>query len=190
MWRGRRASLRRRGRSTRPRRCRGVARSSVRRASATSSPASPRTSRISRRRPRRCSAPTTLVGQLRAGDELIVVDNASTDGTVGAVRELAAEAVVVETGGNLGFAAACNRGAEAATGELLCFLNPDAVVQPGWREAIEAPLHDGRRWAAWQALVTAEGGRVINTRGGVAHFTGIAWAGGAGGPTGPDQGSG
>jgi GT2 family glycosyltransferase len=123
-----------------------------------------------------------LVGQMRGADELLVVDNASADGTVDAVRELAPEAVVMETGANLGFAAACNRGAEGATGELLCFLNPDAVVQPGWREAIEAPLRDGRGWAAWQGLVTAEDGQIVNTGGGIVHFTGIAWAGGAGEP--------
>ncbi len=123
-----------------------------------------------------------LDAQLRDGDELIVVDNASTDGTAGAVREAAPAAIVVETGANLGFAAACNRGAEGAAGELLCLLNPDAVPQPGWREAIEGPAVDGRGWSAWQALVTAEGGRTINTRGGVLHFTGIAWAGGAGEP--------
>ena len=62
------------------------------------------------------------------------------------------------------------------------FLNPDAVVAEGWRDAIDAPLRNGSGWAAWQALVTAEGGRVVNTRGGVLHFTGIAWAGGAGSP--------
>lgn len=33
-------------------------------------------------------------------------------------------------------------------------------------------------------LVTAEGGRVVNTEGGVVHFTGLAWAGGAGRPLG------
>jgi GT2 family glycosyltransferase len=123
-----------------------------------------------------------LKRELRLGDELIVVDNASADGTPEAVRELAPEAVVIESGANLGFAAACNRGADAAMGDLLCLLNPDAVPQPGWREAIERPLVDGRGWAAWQALVTADGGRTINTRGGVVHFTGIAWAGGAGEP--------
>ena len=85
---------------------------------------------------------------------------------------LAPDATVVETGANLGFAAACNRGAAVATGELLCLLNPDAVPQPGWREAIELPATDGRGWSAWQALVTADGGRTINTRGGVLHFTG------------------
>ena len=88
---------------------------------------------------------------------------------------------MIETGANLGFAAACNRGADAATGELLCFLNPDAVPQPGWRDAIAAPRAAGE-WAAWQALVTADGGAVINTAGGVVHFTGIAWAGRAGEP--------
>ena len=56
------------------------------------------------------------------------------------------------------------------------------MPQPGWREAIERPLVEGRGWAAWQALVTADGGHTVNTRGGVVHFTGIAWAGGAGEP--------
>jgi GT2 family glycosyltransferase len=121
-----------------------------------------------------------LVEQLRDGDELTVVDNGSEDGTAAAARSLAPDATVIETGENLGFAAACNRGAEAATAELLCLLNPDAVPSPGWREAIELPLGDGRDWAAWQALVTADGGTTINTRGGVVHFTGIAWAGDAG----------
>jgi GT2 family glycosyltransferase len=54
------------------------------------------------------------------------------------------------------------------------------LPSPGWREAIELPLADGRDWVAWQALVTADGGTTINTRGGVVHFTGIAWAGDAG----------
>src|SRR5262249_37603604 len=66
------------------------------------------------------------------------------------------------------------------SGELLLFLNPDARPEPGFREAIERPLADGRGWAAWQGLVTAAGGRGVNTYGGVGHFTGIALAGGAG----------
>ena len=123
-----------------------------------------------------------LLPQLRNGDELIVVDNASADATPEFARELAPPAVVIETGDNLGFAEACNRGAEAATGELLVLLNPDAVPDPDWRDAIERPLVESRGWSAWQALVTAEGGRTVNTRGGVVHFTGIAWAGDAGTP--------
>ncbi len=123
-----------------------------------------------------------LATQLHDGDELIVIDNNSSDGTPDAVRELAPDAIVIEAGANLGFAAGCNRGASVASGELICFLNPDAVPTPGFREAIERPFADGRGWAAWQGLVTAQDGTVVNTRGGVVHFTGIAWAGGAGEP--------
>jgi GT2 family glycosyltransferase len=121
-----------------------------------------------------------LAAQLRDGDELIVVDNGSTDGTAAAVGEAAPAATVIEAGENLGFPAACNRGAASSSGELLLFLNPDAVIARGFRDAIELPLSERRGWAAWQGLVTAEGGAVVNTRGGRVHFTGIAWAGGAG----------
>jgi GT2 family glycosyltransferase len=120
-----------------------------------------------------------LVDQLGSDDELIVVDNASSDGTQDAVRELAPAAVVIEAGSNLGFAGGSNRGAQAATRPLLVFLNPDAAPLEGFREAIERPFVEGRGWSAWQGLVTAKGGAVINTSGGVVHFTGIAWAGGA-----------
>jgi N-acetylglucosaminyl-diphospho-decaprenol L-rhamnosyltransferase len=112
--------------------------------------------------------------QLAEGDELLVVDNASSDGTADAAAGLAS---VVRNEVNEGFAAGANAGAARATGDLLVFLNPDAVPAPGFAEAIAAPLRDGRGWSAWMGLVTAEGGRIVNTSGGVVHFTGIAWAG-------------
>jgi GT2 family glycosyltransferase len=123
-----------------------------------------------------------LVAQLEPADELIVVDNASTDGTAAAVRELAPQARIVANERNAGFAAGANAGAGLATGDLLVFLNPDAVVADGFAAAIRRPLADGRGWAAWMGLVTAERGTVVNTSGGVVHFTGIAWAGEAGAP--------
>jgi GT2 family glycosyltransferase len=121
-----------------------------------------------------------IVAELRAGDELIVADNASADRTRELVAELAPAARLIARSVNDGFAAACNAGAAVAAGELLLFLNPDNVVAAGFRDAIERPLRDGRGWGAWQGLVTADGGRTINSSGGVVHFSGIAWAGGAG----------
>jgi N-acetylglucosaminyl-diphospho-decaprenol L-rhamnosyltransferase len=125
-----------------------------------------------------------LTRELRPGDELIVVDNASQDGTAVAVREAASEATLVEPLANLGFAKGCNLGARAASAELVCFLNPDAVPEPGFRDAIERPAADGSGWTAWQALVSSDGGRLVSSAGGVLHFTGLAWAGAAGRPRG------
>lgn len=122
-----------------------------------------------------------VVGELRERDELIVVDNQSTDGTRELVSRLAPRARVL-TKLNEGFPAACNAGAEVAKGDLLLLLNPDAVVQPGFRDAIERPVRERRGWAAWMGYLTSDEGRTVNTSGGIVHFTGLAWAGEIGTP--------
>jgi GT2 family glycosyltransferase len=123
-----------------------------------------------------------LRAELGEGDELIVVDNDSADGTPEVVSSLAPEARLVRNGRNVGFAAACNAGAALARGELLVILNPDAAPLPGFGEAIRRPLVEGRGWAAWQALVADRGGTRINSAGNPVHFTGIVWAGAHGRP--------
>lgn len=60
--------------------------------------------------------------------EAIVVDNASTDGTVAATHERFPTARVVESGANLGFSAGNNLGLRAARGRALLLLNPDTEV--------------------------------------------------------------
>ncbi|HEU4906702.1 MAG TPA: glycosyltransferase family 2 protein [Solirubrobacterales bacterium] len=123
-----------------------------------------------------------LLPELGDGDELIVVDNDSTDGTTAAVTELAPAARVVHSGGNAGFAGGCNEGAAQARGDLLVILNPDAAPRPGFGEAIRRPWMEERGWAAWQALVADGDGTTINSAGNPVHFTGIVWAGGHGEP--------
>jgi N-acetylglucosaminyl-diphospho-decaprenol L-rhamnosyltransferase len=123
-----------------------------------------------------------LLPELGEDDELIVVDNKPGDGSAEAVGELAPRAQVVRPGGNTGFAGGCNTGAEAARGDLLVILNPDAVPQPGFGEAIRRPWVEGREWGAWQALVADGEGSCVNSAGNPIHFTGIVWAGGHGRP--------
>lgn len=61
------------------------------------------------------------------GVPVVVVDNASSDGSAGVAR--AAGARVIEAGTNLGFGAACNRAAkEEPLSEAILFLNPDAAL--------------------------------------------------------------
>ena len=63
--------------------------------------------------------------------EIVVVDNASTDGSVEAVRRRWPAVRVVAQGRNAGFAAASNIGIRASSGTLLLLLNSDCVVPGG-----------------------------------------------------------
>jgi N-acetylglucosaminyl-diphospho-decaprenol L-rhamnosyltransferase len=123
-----------------------------------------------------------LLPELGEEDELIVVDNDSSDGAPATVEALAPGARLVRSARNAGFAAACNEGAALAGGELLVILNPDAAPLPGFGAAIRRPWLEQRGWAAWQALVADHGAAEINSAGNPVHFTGIVWAGGHGRP--------
>ncbi len=60
--------------------------------------------------------------------EVMVIDNASTDGSADSVRRRFPGTRVIELNKNLGFAAANNRGAQVASGRTVAFLNPDTTV--------------------------------------------------------------
>jgi GT2 family glycosyltransferase len=67
--------------------------------------------------------------------EVIVVDNASTDGTVEFLREFSSRndrITVIENPENVGFARANNLGLARATGDYLVLLNNDTVTPNGW----------------------------------------------------------
>lgn len=65
--------------------------------------------------------------------EPIVVDNGSTDDTAGLLSRYP-EVKALFFGEPLGFARANNAARAAASGELVCFLNNDTQVEPGWAE--------------------------------------------------------
>lgn len=76
---------------------------------------------------RRCL--TALAAQSSAADEILVVDDASTDGTAEVATRVGVR--VVSMPGNGGPAAARNRGAAVARGDVLLFVDADVVVPPG-----------------------------------------------------------
>jgi GT2 family glycosyltransferase len=63
--------------------------------------------------------------------QVIVVDNASTDGAADMVAREFPEVVLVRNPVNRGFARACNQAAARSTGRFLFFLNNDTIVPPG-----------------------------------------------------------
>ncbi|MGZ6971771.1 MAG: glycosyltransferase family 2 protein, partial [Thermoanaerobaculia bacterium] len=75
--------------------------------------------------------------------EILVVDNASTDGTVELLAEMERRDPrirVIRNSENRGFAAACNEGLSAASGDYLVLLNNDTVVTRGWATALVRQL--------------------------------------------------
>jgi len=71
--------------------------------------------------------------------ELIVIDNGSTDGTIGWLYEQP-DVRLVCNGTNVGFAAASNQGVAMAAGDLVLLLNNDTLVSPRWLSQLQAAL--------------------------------------------------
>ena len=85
---------------------------------------------------------TALLDQDYPGQyEVILVDNASTDGSAEFVRTNFPAVRLIEPGENLGFAKGNNYGAQFATGEVIAFLNCDTrVAGPEWLRELVLPL--------------------------------------------------
>ncbi|NLX09741.1 MAG: glycosyltransferase family 2 protein [Chloroflexi bacterium] len=68
--------------------------------------------------------------------EVIVADNASTDGSLALLAECYPEVRVIALPQNRGFTGACNTGMQAAGGAYVALLNNDTEVDPGWAAAV------------------------------------------------------
>ncbi len=89
---------------------------------------------------------------------IIVVDNASSDGSVETVRRGWPDITVIELPGNAGFAAANNAGIRAARGQLILLLNSDTIVPAGAIDRLVARLER-------EPDVAAAGPRIVDGEG-------------------------
>ncbi len=106
--------------------------------------------------------------------EIIVVDQASGDGSADVARAFPATHVIA-AGGNLGFCGGNNLGLKAASGEFVLLLNPDAVLTPGYVQCAcealtanpQAALFTGKvlRMTPAGEPISADGQAVIDTTG-------------------------
>jgi N-acetylglucosaminyl-diphospho-decaprenol L-rhamnosyltransferase len=102
---------------------------------------------------------------------VMVADNASSDGTPDRLREGFPEVMLIETGGNLGFAVACNRGAAAGTSDVVVLLNNDVEVRPDFLERLVEPLQRDPAIGSIAALLLRPGEQAIDSIGLAADMT-------------------
>jgi GT2 family glycosyltransferase len=83
---------------------------------------------------RRCLE--SVLAQKYPNKEIIVIDNASTDGTIDILEQFEDRCQIVYNEENLGFAAAQNQAIDLSTGEWVMMLNPDVLLLAGFMQAL------------------------------------------------------
>ena len=112
--------------------------------------------------------------------EVILVDNDGVQATVAAVEARGAR--VLRPGGNIGFAKGCNTGASAATGDVVVFINSDAIVESDTLAKLAAVAVQPDVGIATATVVLAEDPPRLNSQGNEVHFLGFGWSGRFGEP--------
>jgi GT2 family glycosyltransferase len=116
-------------------------------------------------------------------DELIVVDNASSDGTAELISAAFPQITLVRAGNNLGFGGANNLGVRHARGEYLAFLNPDTTVESGWLNALLDVLQaEPQVGMVTSRILLMNDPERVNTCGNDVHISGLTLCRGLGRP--------
>jgi GT2 family glycosyltransferase len=112
--------------------------------------------------------------ELREGDDVVLVDNGITSlPDLPGIRLLTPER-------NDGFAAGCHLGADDTGGDVLVFVNSDAMIQAGTLDVLRSAAMEPDVGLATGLVVMAEDPGVVNAAGNPVHFLGISWSGGYG----------
>ncbi len=108
--------------------------------------------------------------------EILVVDNASTDGSVEYLAREFPQAKVIRNEANLGYAGANNVGFKHASGEYIAILNPDTRVEPDWlKELVIALQADVKSGLATPKILMMDDPARVNTCGNEITLTGLTF---------------
>jgi GT2 family glycosyltransferase len=107
--------------------------------------------------------------------EVLVVDNASSDSSAEFVCERFPQARFLVSPTNCGYGAGNNLGAAKAEGDVLVFLNPDAIPEPNWLERLIAGMHQHGRELATSKITLLSNSERLNSAGNLIHFTGLSF---------------
>lgn len=122
----------------------------------------------------RCLA--ALAAQTRVPERVIVIDNASADGSLEAARQTFPRFEYIQNTGNTGFAAANNQAVEhCADCAWICLLNPDAFPEPDWLENLVRASVDHPGVAVFASLILRDdSAKLIDSAGDCYLRTGVA----------------
>ena len=116
--------------------------------------------------------------------KLVVVDNASTDGSADLLEEMFPSTHVIRSPKNVGFAAANNLAVMTTpAASWIALLNPDAVPHPRWLEELVAATRAYPEFGSFSSrTITAHDPDTIDGAGDVYHISGRYWRRGSGCP--------
>jgi len=117
---------------------------------------------------------TSLNKQTYTPLELILIDNASVDGSVEYVKDCFPMVTVFVNPKNIGFGSAVNRGVEQAKGEYVLFLNNDLYLDEGCVEKMVDMIEDEKIGAVIPKILYFQERNRINSFGNLINYLGLA----------------
>lgn len=106
--------------------------------------------------------------------EVLVIDNASTDGSIAFIQQNFPQVRIIENQKNLGYAGANNVGFDNAAGDTVAVLNPDTRVEPDWLlELVLALEEDPTAGLATPKILLMDDPSLINTCGNEITYSGL-----------------
>lgn len=97
--------------------------------------------------------------------EIIVVDNGSTDGSVGFVKKKFPKVKTIRLDKNYGFAKAVNEGIKASRGEYVALLNNDTKVDKNWLSELVKAAKENPKISVFASNILSWNGKKIDSQG-------------------------
>lgn len=105
--------------------------------------------------------------------EIILVDNASADGSMQLAKPYSDHVHIILNPKNYGFPKGCNQGIKHAKGDIIVLLNIDTEVTPAWLESLVKPLLQDQLIAMTASKLLFPDRKTIQFAGGCIHPNGL-----------------